>query len=127
MEGRDSYVGPELEAVVFQTSSSYPPTATLLWFPGSGQRCDNELLRRLVNALHTAGASLRVIGVKGQQALSSALRLCPEGLPLLVGGHSMGGGTAAVLASGRGSLLNVPVTVFSGLVTVNAVESWEQC
>ena len=74
------HTGPELATIGFATGDdgvgggagkettmeSLPACdLTLLWLPGSGQRADNEILRRLVNALHSVGLRMHVIGLEG--------------------------------------------------------------
>ena len=52
MTGSESYTGPDVDTVEYRVGSSDAATHLLVWLPGSGQRADNEILRRLVNALH---------------------------------------------------------------------------
>jgi pimeloyl-ACP methyl ester carboxylesterase len=126
LTGRESYVGPQ-DIVVVDTcpcegGDVVPATATtLFWLAGSGQRPDNELLRRFVNSLHAVGLQLTVIGYHHRQRaeVAEACRRLAEGSTsgmIVVGGHSAGGGVAADLSARL--LQRYPARV-KGLITIN--------
>ena len=58
--GRDSYEGDATPALyeTMEGAAADSDTPVLLWLPGAGQLPENELLRRLANALHGVGARM---------------------------------------------------------------------
>ena len=95
--GRDSYVGHP-NPVTFELCGGGPSLGTLFWLGGSGQRPDNELIRRFCNALHAEGVTLTVHALhheRGLRELPTRIEQTPGAVWL--GGHSAGGGAAATL------------------------------
>ena len=63
----------------------------------AGQRADNEILRRLVNALHISRVNSRIVGLRGPELVERWLAVCAKrdaASRVVLGGHSMGGGAA---------------------------------
>jgi pimeloyl-ACP methyl ester carboxylesterase len=117
--GAASYEGPDIDHIEFATGEG-DPLLTLLWLPGSGQRADNEILRRLVNALHLSSVTARIVGLRGPELIERWLAECAKrdaASRVVLGGHSMGGG-AAIAAVNR--LCGPATPAVCGLVTLNA-------
>ena len=117
--GAASYKGPDIAHIEFATGAG-DPLLTLLWLPGSGQRADNEILRRLVNALHISGVNSRIVGLRGPELVEHWVAVCAKrdaASRVVLGGHSMGGG-AAIAAVNR--LCGAASPAICGLVTFNA-------
>lgn len=72
-----------------------------MWLPGAGQAPDNELLRRMLNGMHSAYPEKGVFGliVAVPHAKAEEMLRCggSEGWEVCVGGHSKGAGIAARL------------------------------
>lgn len=84
----------------------------LVWLPGSGQAPDNELLRRFVNALFetlSSSVGIDVLGVPYHQVDNAIAAF--SGLPVIVGGHSMGGTIAHTCGNKRGVLGTLSIGV----------------
>jgi pimeloyl-ACP methyl ester carboxylesterase len=117
--GAESYEGPDIAHIEFATGEG-DPLLTLLWLPGSGQRADNEILRRLVNALHVCRVNSRIVGLRGPELVEHWLAVCAKrdaASRVVLGGHSMGGG-AAIAAVNR--LCAAASRAVCGVVTFNA-------
>eukprot|EP00929_Paragymnodinium_shiwhaense_P067464 TRINITY_DN33954_c0_g1_i1.p1 TRINITY_DN33954_c0_g1~~TRINITY_DN33954_c0_g1_i1.p1 ORF type:complete len:241 (+),score=48.99 TRINITY_DN33954_c0_g1_i1:244-966(+) len=102
-----------IESITFRTGPEEKQiVATLLWLPGANQRADNELLRRLVNALHDADIPMLIAGLSGKNTIDSYLQKHAPPSPLILGGHSMGGAAALTYATNPGK--------FDAIITANA-------
>jgi len=118
--GAASYEGPDIAHVEFATGEG-EPLLTLLWLPGAGQRADNEILRRVVNALHLSRVNSRVVGLRGPELVERWLALCAKrdaAARVVLGGHSMGGGAAVAAVNSLCAGAASPAVC--GLVTFNA-------
>ena len=117
MAAAGSYTGPEVDRVEFFCGNAQSTdSVVMVWLPGSGQRADNELLRRLVNALHSSGVHLWVVGLSGIARLQPFLDRQGKQRRVVLGGHSMGGAAAtAYCEQGKGGRAEV-----CALITANA-------
>eukprot|EP00039_Didymoeca_costata_P023345 m.6783 g.6783 ORF g.6783 m.6783 type:complete len:227 (-) comp3584_c0_seq1:45-725(-) len=101
IEGSISYTGSP-EPVCFRVLGDGEPVG-IVWFAGSSQMPDNELLRRLVNSMHTVKLSAVIYAVKsnditlGNQFLEEMDQKSQYRL-LMVGGHSAGGAACLKVA-----------------------------
>jgi len=92
-------------------------TPVLLWLPGSGQLPDNELLRRLANALHGVGARMVIQSAAYVDGAATLAQLHMAGARrIYLGGHSRGGAEALEMSAAlpRGCEL-------AGVCTINPV------
>eukprot|EP00294_Goniomonas_avonlea_P009233 CAMPEP_0114557614 /NCGR_PEP_ID=MMETSP0114-20121206/9928_1 /TAXON_ID=31324 /ORGANISM="Goniomonas sp, Strain m" /LENGTH=224 /DNA_ID=CAMNT_0001742921 /DNA_START=8 /DNA_END=682 /DNA_ORIENTATION=+ len=112
--GKDSYTGPKTPCK-FTTGSVRPHVVTLVWFAGSGQCPDNELLRRMVNAFHQAELSAEIHGFERSDNVRSVVEA--SRVPVFLVGHSAGGGVACRLAGSAELGSRV-----AGVVCINAAK-----
>ena len=95
--GRDSYQGDPTPPIyeTLEGAAADSDTPVLLWLPGSGQLPDNELLRRLANALHGVGARMVITSAAHGDAAAALAQLHTAGAQrIYLGGHSKGGAEA---------------------------------
>lgn len=117
--GRDSYQGDPTPPIyeTLEGAAADSDTPVLLWLPGSGQLPDNELLRRLANALHGVGARMVITCAAHGDAAAALAQLHTAGAQrIYLGGHSKGGAEALGMSAAlpRGCEL-------AGVCTINPV------
>ena len=117
--GRDSYQGDATPALyeTLEGAAADSDTPVLLWLPGAGQLPDNELLRRLANALHGVGARMVLTSAAYGDAAATLAELHTAGARCIyIGGHSRGGAEALEMSAAlpRGCEL-------AGVCTINPV------
>ena len=107
--GRDSYQGDATPAL-YETvagAAADSNTPVLLWLPGAGQLPENELLRRLTNALHGVGARMVITSAayddrhteNGDHHAILAQLFVAGVRRIYVGGHSRGGAEALEMSA----------------------------
>jgi pimeloyl-ACP methyl ester carboxylesterase len=128
--GRDSYEG-DSTPTLYETlagAASDADTPVLLWLPGSGQVPDNELLRRLANALHAAEARVVIRSAPYDEAAATLAQLHKAGARrIFLGGHSRGGALACHMSATPPRGCHI-----AGVCTINpaptqAAAAWIDC